>query len=140
MIGFDGPISSRTYKYENYYYFSYKVPNGYAFNKKTKIKVIINIFDISEFEIVEDKVCNEFEKLLKSKDYKSIDNNLFESPKGTIVGLGYKEGKLSLYYYFAKGRYIDIKRELRTKKAKQTPEGMPKDETKEDVDSVAVVD
>ena len=83
-------------------------------------------------------MCNEFEKLLKSKGYKSIDNNLFESPKGSVVGLGYKDGKLSLYYYFTKGRYIDIERELRTKKAKQTPEGMPKDETVEEVDTVAV--
>ena len=138
IIGFDGPISSRTYKYENYYYFSYKVPDGYAFNKKTKIRLIINLYDISEYDIVEDKVCNEFEKLLKSKGYKSIDNNLFESPKGSVVGLGYKDGKLSLYYYFTKGRYIDIERELRTKKAKQTPEGMPKDETVEEVDTVAV--
>ena len=140
LVAFNGPISSRTYKYENYYYFSYKVPDGYAFNKKTKILVVINIFDISEYDIVEDRVCNEFENLLKSKGYKSIDKNLFESPKGTVVGLGYSEGKLRLYYYFNKGTYVDIDRELRTKKAKKTPEGMPKDETKEDVDSVAVVD
>ena len=140
LVGFDGPISSRTYKYESFYYYSYKIPDGYAFNKKTKIRVIVNLYDLSEYEIVEDKVCNEFEKLLKSKGYKSIDNNLFESPKGTVVGLGYEKGKLKLYYYFAKGKYVDIERELRTKKAKQTPEGMPKDETIEEVDSVAVVE
>ena len=85
-------------------------------------------------------MCNEFEKLLKSKGYKSIENNLFESPKGTVVGLGYENGELKLYYYFSKGRYVDIERKLRTKKAKQTPEGMPKDETIEEVDSVAVVE
>lgn len=47
---------------------------------------------------------------------------------------------MRLYYYFSKGKYVDIERELRTKKAKQTPEGMLKDETKEEVDSVEVVD
>lgn len=141
-IGFEGPISSRTYKYESLYYFSYKVPNGYAFNKKTKIRMIINLYDISDYEIVEDKVCKEFDNLLKNKGYNSLEDNLFVSPKGTVVGLGYENGKLSLYYYFTKGRYIDIKRELRTKRAKQTPEGMPKDETAEEevIDSVAVIE
>ena len=136
-VCFDGPISSRTYKYESFYYYSYKIPNGYAFNKNTKVRLIISLYDISDYEIVEDKVCNEFEKLLKSKGYKSIENNLFESPKGTVVGLGYKDGKFTLYYYFVRGRYIDIERELRTKKAKQTPEGMPKDETVVEVDTLA---
>lgn len=138
VVGFEGPISSRTYKYESYYYFSYKVPNGYAFNKKTKIETIINVYNISEYDIVEDKVCNEFEKLLQSKGYKSLDNNYFESPTGTVVGLGYKDGSLFLYYYFRTGKYINIDRDLRTKKAKQTPEGMPKDETIEVIDTVSV--
>ena len=138
IVAFDGAISSRTYKYENYYYFSYKVPNGYAFNKKTKVRLVINIYDLSDYDIVENKVCDEFEKLIKAKGYKDLGNNLFESPKGTVVGLAYKEGKVTLYYYFSKGLYIDITRELRTQKSKKTPEGMPKDESIEVVDTVAV--
>lgn len=138
VVAFDGPISSRTYKYENYYYFSYKVPDGYAFNKNTKIHLVINIYDLSDYDVVEDKVCGEFEKLIKAKGYKDIGNNLFESPKGTVVGLSYKEGEVTLYYYFSKGLYIDITRDLRTQKSKKTPEGMPKDESVEVVDTIAV--
>ena len=140
IVIFDGAISSRTYKYESYYYFSYKVPDGYAFNKKTKVRMVANLYDLSEYDVVEDKVCEEFEKLIKAKGYKDLGNYLFESPKGTVVGLSYKEGTITLYYYFSKGRYLDITRDLRTQKNKKTPEGMPEDESADAVavDTVAV--
>lgn len=138
VVAFDGPISSRTYKFRNIYYYSFKVPDGYAFNKNTKIRGVFSTYDISEYDIVENKICDEFEKLLKSKGYKSLDNNFFESSKGNVVGMAYKDGVISLYYYFSKEIYVDIARELRTQKAKKTPEGMPNDELEVAEDSVAV--
>lgn len=137
LVTFEGPISGRTYKDAYFYFYKFKVPDGYAFNKRTKIRGIIDTYDLSEYDVVENKVCDEFETLLRSKGYHDIGNNLFESPKGRIVGLGYKEGVITLYYYFTKGKLVDIERNLRTQRDKKTPEGMPTDDTLEaEIDEV----
>ena len=135
-VEFEGAISRRIYRTEYFYGYSYEIPDGYAFNNNTKIQMIAYKYDITEYGIVEDKIGEEFDNLLKSKGYKDLGGNLFESPKGTVVGLAYEGGKIFIIYAFHKGNLESITRKDREKKSQKTPEGMPINE----VDTASVVE
>jgi len=117
-ILFNGPIASEQYSYENIYGYTYRTSNGYAFNDSTTIRGVAVGYDLTEFPAVEDKVAAEFDKLLKGKGYTAVSNTdaLFRSPKGSIVGLGYEDGQLQLFYYFEGNEYVDLTREKRSSK------------------------
>ena len=136
LLLFDKYLSRQTYRYETYYYWTYRYPAGYVFNYDAKLRGVFITYDISEYEPVEAKVAEEFEKLLKAKGYKSVDGGYMESPKGTAAGLAYDEGVITLCYYFDDGYRVDLARNAR-KSNKKTPEGV------DDVaayDSVAAMD
>lgn len=116
ILFFDGNLAKQTFKKERYYYWTYKVPTGYDFNWNRKLKCIGVSFDISNFDILEDKIAKEFDNTLKNKGYKEIETGIFESPQGTAVGLGYEEGVIFLRYYFNKGKYVEAKRIARKRK------------------------
>ena len=107
---FDRYLSHQTYTYETYYYWSYRVPNGYEFNYNAELIGVIMEYDISEYASLEKQIADIFESTLANKGYKKLENGYMESPNGTAVGLGYKDGIIKLQYSFKKGYYGKITR------------------------------
>lgn len=120
---FNNYLSKQTYKYETYYYWTYRYPAGYVFNYGAKLRGVWMTYDISEYECLEEKISAEFDKNLRSRGYKEIEGGYWKSPKGTAVGLSYDEGIITLIYYFTEGNYIDLTRNPRKSNNKRTPEG-----------------
>ena len=120
---FNNYLSKQTYKYETYYYWTYRYPAGYVFNYGAKLRGVWMTYDISEYECLEEKISAEFDKNLRSRGYKEIEGGYWKSPKGTAVGLSYDEGIITLIYYFMEGNYIDLTRNPRKSNNKRTPEG-----------------
>lgn len=108
---FNGPIASSQYSDYGYSY-------GASFNPSVSLLAVSTTYDVSSYAIVEDKIATEFDKLLTSKGYTTLGSSaphLYKSKDGTVVGLGYNDGTLTLYYYFKEmGQYVSIVRNKRT--------------------------
>lgn len=108
---FSGPIASPEYGEYGYSY-------GSSFNPSTSLLALATTYDISRYDIVEDRIAKEFDNLLSSKGYTALGSSaphLYKSKDGTVVGLGYSDGKLTLYYYFHEvATYASVVRNRRT--------------------------
>ena len=133
---FNAPIARETYEY----YWGYRFSNGTSFNYDAKCVGVLMTCSLEEYPATaETEFVKEFEKEITGMGFQKGNKTHYYKnswkPDGANVGVGYKDGKIVVYYYFDEGRRLDIVREKRGGTSKKE-----NDDYSEVIDSVEVVD
>ena len=99
-----------TYSYWGSYY------SGMKMNYDARLIGFCEKFDINEYPIFENEIAKECGNDLERQVYTKQDNGYYKSKDGNLVGLGYDDGTLTLYYFFGYINYIPLSTNLRTSK------------------------